>query len=209
VVILKKVDLLKFGFIEREKVKGKYLKNRCGRDFLYYVLNYYFPSKYNPTNKNPEQIEKEGIFGLKLPTALIWTTLTFLKVPKLFKKHGLKLIINELEIKSYIDFIHSMFMPAKVNFRKANRVICSCIHQGKAVGIDLSLGLFGLKDHIMFVYGYDDDNFYVFDSHKVKKLRYTKTTKDSRFIMKLPKSEIKRRWRRFSRVWVVEQLRDR
>jgi len=38
-------NLDKFGFVEREKKNGKLVKNRCGRDFLYYTLHYYFPQR--------------------------------------------------------------------------------------------------------------------------------------------------------------------
>ena len=49
------------------------------------------------------------------------------------------------------------------------------------------------------------ENFYVFDTQKVKKLEYEKITSkdDERFIMKLSKDIIRKRWTRFGRVWTI------
>jgi uncharacterized protein YvpB len=64
------------------------------------------------------------------------------------------------------------------------------------------MGVFGLLDHVMFVYGYDKENLYVFDTLKAKIAYYNY---DSRYkhIYRLPKSIIKSRWSIFARVWEV------
>jgi hypothetical protein len=51
------IDIDQFGFVEREKSDSKSITNRCGRDFVYYGLHYYFPTKFNPQNLNPVAIE--------------------------------------------------------------------------------------------------------------------------------------------------------
>ena len=40
------IDLPTFPFYTRERNLGKAVKNRCGRDFLYHALAYYFPEQF-------------------------------------------------------------------------------------------------------------------------------------------------------------------
>src|SRR4051812_39185019 len=84
-----------FGLVEREEVAGKKLTNQCGRDFFYFVLNYYFPERHNPKEGNPRQITEAGTFGSSwLPVGFIWTGLTFRKIPAYLKNLGLVFTIN-------------------------------------------------------------------------------------------------------------------
>ncbi len=203
-----KLDLNKFGFVNREKdSKNRIVKNRCGRDFLYYSLNFIEPEKFNPENLNPLTIENRNIFGLKLPSSFIWTGLTFKNIPKLLSDKGYFLTINSIKIKSYFDIIYSLFFRAPEDFFESMKVLKDCIDNGKIVGIDISISLGGLVDHVMFVYGYDKDNLYVFDTHKAYSINYTKITpeNDNRFIMKLPFSTIEKSWTRFSRIWIIDK----
>ena len=81
-----------------------------------------------------------------------------------------------------------------------------CIDQNIACGIDISLGLGGLLDHIVFVYGYDDTHLYVADTHETQALGY-EAMPTAPFLFKLAKTEIEKRWTRFGRVWVVKEYR--
>lgn len=203
---LSHVDLDTFGFVEREQQNGKRLANQCGRDFLYYVLNYYFPQLHNKFHLNPKEISKSGLFGFSwLPIWLIPTGLTFKKVPRYLKSFSLQLIINDRKINTYFDFLLSILPIRQMSFEAGIRKIEQSINDGCAVGVDIALALFGMVDHVMFVYGYDDENFYIFDTHQTRILEYEKLTPeaDKRFIMKLPKSIIKKRWTIFSRIWIV------
>ena len=94
--------------------------------------------------------------------------------------------------------------PNKKSVEEAIEDIECAIKAGIVSGIDISIS--GLLDHIMFVYGYDDEYFYVLDTHQVPGLEYEKTTQDSRYIMKISKETIKRRWNKFGRVWIVKKL---
>lgn len=203
------LDLESFGFVQREKRGDAAVAFRCGRDFLYYVLHYYQPNKYNPQNLNPKQIEDVGVFGARLPWWFMWSSLQFTRVPKLMRDAGLELCINNRHIKSFASFFWSIAAPRRVSVEDALRVVEDSIDKKEVVGIDISLGLFGLVDHILFVYAYDAENLYVFDTHDLgKKLEYEKLTpeSDNRFIMKLPKSIIRKRWTRFGRVWTVKKV---
>jgi len=41
------LSLEKIGFVQREKKKdGSTVIYRCGRDFFYYALHFYFPEKF-------------------------------------------------------------------------------------------------------------------------------------------------------------------
>lgn len=199
------INLNTFGFVEREKINGISVKYKCGRDFIYYALNYYIPSEFNQTTNNPEQIDKKNIFGFPVSTMFAWTMLQFVKMPRLLKNHSLTLSINKIDIENYFDFIRAMIF-SRIKHDDAIKMIEHNINCGNAVGIDIALRFQGLEDHIMFVYGYDDDNFYVFDTNKIPKLEYEKITDDEKFIMKLPRKIVKERWKKFSRVWVVQKL---
>jgi hypothetical protein len=202
------IDLDKFGFVEREKVNNKTVKNRCGRDFLYYSLNYYYPNKFNSNKCNPVQIEKQKIFGLPLPSWLVWTCLPFYKIPKLFRDNNLVLYINDIKIDSFIKFVRVIMFPPKLSFTDCLNKIINSVNDGVVNGVDISLGFGGLYDHVLFVYGYDESNLYVFDTHVVDIIDYKKTTPDfdKRYIMILPINEIKKRWTRFGRFWEVKSI---
>lgn len=203
------LNLQTFSFTTREKVAGKTLPNQCGRDFFYYVLTYYLPDKYNAEAISPERIRESGLFGARLLSPwLIWTGLTFRKVPKLFSSLGLSFHINGRAVRSYADFILCLLPFNPWSYEKGIAEIEKSVDGGVAVGVDISIALWGLVDHIMFVYAYDEDNLYVFDTHQATGLEYEKTTPDSdqRYIMILPKSVVKKRWTIFNRVWSVGKM---
>jgi len=206
---LKNLDLDKFGFVQREVVNGKTLTNQCGRDFFYYVLNYYYPELHNNQKGNPKEISKSGLFGWSwLPVGLIWTGLTFKRIPKYLRKLNLEFSINNRKIKSYFDFFLGTLPLRPMKFEEGINLIEKSIINGNAVGVDISMALVGLADHVMFVYGYDEENLFVFDTHQASGLEYEKLTSegDNRFIMRLPKSIVKKRWTIFNRIWVVKKL---
>lgn len=200
-------DIESVGFVEREKCGGKTVANRCGRDFFYYALNYYRPDLHNAARGNPMDIEKRGLFGLPIPSWLVWTFLSFCKVPRYFASLELELLINNRRVKTFPQFVKAALSKA-YPADDAMRMIERAVDSGIVSGIDISIALGGLIDHVMFVYGYDDNNLYVFDTHRVRGLEYEKLTQDGdlRYIMRLPKSVIRRRWSRFNRVWVVRSL---
>lgn len=195
------------GFVEREKHGGKTVANKCGRDFFYYALNYYRPDLHNASHGNPTDIEKDGMFGLRVPGWLVWTFLSFCKVPRYFASLGLELSINSRKVNTFPQLVRAALSKA-YSANEVLRIIERAVNGGVVSGIDVSIALGGLIDHVMFVYGYDADNLYVFDTHCVRGLEYEKLTPegDMRYIMRLPKSVIRARWSRFNRVWVVRSL---
>lgn len=215
------------GFIVREKnIFGNVVKCRCGRDFIYYSLNYFFKDKFSPSNLSALKLEKSYSFGLILPWWLTWTQLQFIFLPRFLRSQGLNLQINGNKINNFLDFFlaitvpnsfRSVFFASAFAKDKSKCVISAddaivkvqkAVDAGLATGIDISMGLGGLMDHVMFVYGYDEENFYIFDSHIVRNLNYEKVQgfKDDNFYMKLPKSEVKNRWTKFGRVWVLKMV---
>lgn len=199
------IKLDTFGFVKRETCNGITVKYKCGRDFLYYVLTYYFPSKFNKNFNNPEQIDKSGFFGLHISVSFAWTMLQFIRMPKFLMKNGLALNINKRKVTSYFNFIKAMIF-SRISYDKAVELIEKNVNNGNAVGLDLALRFQGLEDHIMFVYGYDENNFYVFDTNKIPKLQYEKITDDERFIMRVSKGTVRKRWKLFSRVWELNKV---
>mgnify|MGYP001563593309 CR=1 FL=1 len=199
------INLNTFDFFEREYINGKKVLNKCGRDFLYYSLHYYFPDKFNKNINNPLLIDKNKIFGFPVKAGFAWLMIQFFKVPALFKELGLSLSINGKQVKTFGNFVTSIISPNKKSAEEAMREVEKVIDIGSVAGIDISVSLWGLIDHVIFVYGYDENNLYVFDTHKVSGLEYEKVTEDNKYIMKISKDIIKKRWTRFGRIWVVKK----
>lgn len=199
------INIENIGFVQREKVNGVSVKNKCGRDFLYYSLNYYLPNIFNPIKCSIVEIEKLKLFGLSLPAFLAWTQLQFYKLPRFLKTNNLTLKINNRTINNFFDFVSSILF-SRISYSTAIARIEDNIKNGRVSGVDVSLGFLGLLDHVMFVYGYDEESLYVFDTHKVSHLNYEKITNDNRYFMKLSKREVVERWSIFSRVWEVDRL---
>ncbi len=202
------IDIEKFGFTEREKNSKGILANRCGRDFLYYALHYYFPEEFNPTMCGPVEIDRRRLFGVPMPSWLVWTCLPFYKIPKLLSEKGLVLKINGLQINSFLAFVKSMLLPKFLTADEIFGVVETSINSKSVCGVDITIGLGGLIDHVLFVLGYDVENLYVIDTHVVEEIQYEKLTaeNDPRFFMKLPKGVVSRMWSRFGRVWVIERI---
>ena len=203
------IDLTAIGFVEREHDRnGNVVKNRCGRDFLYYALNYLQPEVYSPSLLNPVRIEQQGIFGVSLPAHLVWTGLTFKHVPSLLKKKGLHLSINSRPIRTYVDFMCALIFSRPQSLEDALETIQKNIDAGNIIGIDIAVRLGGLVDHVMFVYGYDAENLYVCDTRQTPHVPFIKITPpdDRRYLMKLPYREIAPRWNRLSRIWKISRI---
>lgn len=199
------IDLQTFGFVTRESEKGIPVPNRCGRDFLYYCLHYYLRETYSPTTLDPKRIEEERVFGWCIPSWLIWTGLSFVKVPALLKKHGLELRINRVAITSWFGFLLATIGRHRLSFEEAVTEVKLAIDQQRVSGIDISIRMKGLIDHVMFVYAYDEDGLCVFDTHFVREAGYQKLTRDNRCIMFLPYREISKRWTGLGRVWTISR----
>lgn len=197
-------SLQEFSFFEREKVRGKTVSNKCGRDFLYYALNFYFPEEFNATSNNPVKIDDLKLFGNPVHPSFAWTQIQFANVASFLNQKSLKLLINGYEIEGYFSFIYATLLVRK-ECAVAIKEIEHSIDCNEVAGVDISLGMSGLLDHVLFVYGYDADNLYVFDTHRVSRLEYV-PIEGSTFYYRLPKSVIRHRWTRFGRVWSVKKL---
>jgi hypothetical protein len=200
--LLKSLD--EISFVERERVNGKYVKNRCGRDFLYYSLNYLFPNEFNSKTNNPLQIERKRLFGWKIPAILSLTQLQFIYLPEFLRSKNLELLINKREINTYYDFFDSILF-SRIKIDEAIDIIESRIKENKIVGLDIPLKFKGLLDHVLFVYAFDEKYFYVCDTRQVPGLKYEKIGINNYF-MKISKEEVKNKWNTFARVWEVDKI---
>ena len=180
------------------------MKNKCGRDFLYFALNFYLPERFNAQSNNPVMIDQKNYFGKPTPWYLAWTGVQFAHVGTFLKELGFTLHINDQRIDSYLDLTKAIILSRKT-YPAALSEIEAAINHNTVVGVDLSLGLFGVFDHVIFVYGYDEENLYVFDTHKVAKLEYELMAGELH-VYKLPKSVVQKRWTRFGRVWSVTEV---
>lgn len=141
---------------------------------------------------------------MRLPSWLMWTQLQFLYLPQYLRAHQLQLRINNRTIRSFPNLTGALLF-SRLSYAEAVKKIEKSVDEGKPVGIDVALKYLGLLDHVMFVYGYDADAFYVFDTHKVPMLEYTKLTDDHNYFMRLPREVAHGRWTIFSRVWELRK----
>jgi hypothetical protein len=199
-----KKDLSEISFVEREKIRGRYVGNRCGRDFLYYAFHYLKPDIYNKSNVDHTKLGKQ--LGLTLPAYMAWTNFQFIRLENVLKEGGFKLKINNVEVGSFFTFLLTILLNISKPFEKVKNKIEENIDNNVVTGIDVSISLSGLLDHVMFVYGYDNDYYYIFDTHQSPKLNYEQVTEEYPFLMKIKKDEVKKRWKMFSRIWEVEKI---
>ncbi len=199
------LDINTFNFVEREKYDGKFVKYKCGRDFLYYAFHFFLPDVFNQYLNNPEEIERKRLFGRPVPVLCAWTQIQFYSVPAILKKHNLNLRINKKEINTFFDFVTAILF-SKIKYNEAVYLMEKSIASRTVVGMDIALRFSGLEDHVMFVYGYDSEYWYIFDTHAVDGLGYEKMMEGEKYYMRISRDEVQRRWKRFSRVWEVSKL---
>jgi hypothetical protein len=184
------------------------LSNKCGRDFVYFALNFYYPEAFNKSRICPVEMDRLKLLGQPVPKWLAWTQIQFYTMPEYLKTKGLRLSINNKLIKSFYDFVTgNIFSGFKISYEDAIGSIQSCVDLNIACAIDIPVrkGLLALQDHVMFVYGYDEENLYVFDTLTVKGLGYVKV-EGEQGLYTLPKSLIRKNWSHLGRFWKVEKV---
>ncbi|MBY0110791.1 hypothetical protein K2Y00_02200 [Patescibacteria group bacterium] len=193
------------GFVERESRNGKQLHFKCQRDFLYYCLNFYYPETFNPSAINPQEIDCQKLFGTPVPKYLAWTQTQFFHAPAFLKKHGLALYINDKKVSSYFDLMYQLLF-SRLSYEKAMGMLEMQIQNNVATAIDIPISKtqFVLFDHVMFVYGYDEEYLYVLDTLTVPGLAYERVRDDVHYF-RLLRALVKKNWCEFGRVWRVEK----
>lgn len=196
-----------FGFVERERRNGKQLHFKCQRDFLYFSLNFYYPDTFNASACNPEEIDRTRLFGTPVPKYLAWTQIQYIKMPAFLRKHGLVLYINNWKITSYFDLM-SAIVFSRMPLGEAIHSLENAIKNNVACAIDIPIAKkqFVLFDHVMFVYGYDENYVYIFDTLTVPGLAYERVRDDIHYF-RLPRTVIQKNWCLFGRVWRVEKIK--
>jgi hypothetical protein len=194
-------------FVERESFLGRKVSFKCGRDFLYYALNFYFPEKFNAQEINPLRIDQEKLFGIPVPKRLAWTQVQFLRMPEFLKKNGFTLFINNRHISSYVGFVCGNLF-SRISYVNAMKQIENCVQNDVACAIDIPVSkkFLTLLDHVMFVYGYDDEYLYVLDTLTVPYVAYERLRDDIHYY-RLSRKVIEANWSLFGRVWRVEKVR--
>lgn len=194
-----------FGFVERERRNGKQLHFKCERDFLYFALNFYSPETFNATACNPEAIDRERLFGTPVPKYLAWTQIQYFDMPAFLRRQGLVLYINNWRIDSYFDLMSALVF-SRLPLSEAMHALEESIKNNVACAIDIPIDRkkFVLLDHVMFVYGYDEQYVYVLDTLTVPGLAYERVRNDLHYF-RLPRTVIETNWCLFGRVWRVEK----
>ncbi|MFH1392440.1 MAG: PIN domain-containing protein [bacterium] len=197
----KPLDIRSFGFVQREKKNNKIVKNRCLRDFLYYVLHYYFPEVFNPDFINPQTIEDIRLFGFKIPEYLPAGGAQYSGIPKLLRAYKLKLELNGKKIQNKKDFL-KYFIFKSISYDNLIKLIKHYLKNDIACGIDIPVKL--LLDHIIFICGIDSENLYLIDTHIAKKVNYKKISKDkNKFVMAYKSSDLEKDWGFRGLLWAV------
>lgn len=188
-------------FVARESARGVVVGNKCGRDFLYYALHFLRPTESAVMVQSPCTLETRAMFGPPVPSWLAWTMIQFWRAPRYLRSIDLRWTINGVQIKSYWSLVRAI-VTARLSYDDAMALVESRIQANQVVGIDISLGWGGLLDHVVFVYGYDAESLYVFDTHRVAALEYEPLIES--YYFRLPKTIVKQRWTRFGRVWTLD-----
>jgi len=205
-----RVNLDTFPFFARERDKnGKVVRNKCGRDFLAFA----YAHQYSGNSLALDIHRFERAIGRPTPPELVWTGISFSKLIDYLTQAGLEILINGVLCSTQTDFQKALWWPKKISHTTAMSLAYEALKKNQSVGIDISMGLAGLANHVMFVWAIRDNDFVVFDTHKVPRLEYGHFDADidgfppnpQRFIMRLPLKTIENRWRRFSRVWVIRR----
>jgi hypothetical protein len=164
-------------------------------------LAYYFPLKFGLGKLTAYDMEHKGHFGISVPASLAGLMVQFCRVPKYFKKLGLQIVINDYKVNSFFDFCWAIIF-SRMAYEQAIINIEKMVDCNEATGVDIGVMYWGLANHVLFVYGYDDENLYVFETIRAP-IQYENIDTKYPNLMKLPKTEIKKRWTRFGRVWNV------
>ena len=196
------IDINKFSFYEREKdSSGKYIKNKCWRDYFYYALHYLKPGEFNINHCPP--IELEGKLGFRFSPVLAWTTLQFVRHQKFLKENNLALSVNGYRVNSWLNFFWYVISNLYVSKSKREKLLQYAIESvgsNEAVGLDIGMNYLNTLDHVMFVQGFDDNFFYIFDTRTIPGIKYERIH-DTYPIYKIAINEVRKR---ILRVWLVE-----
>ena len=196
-----------FSFVSRERRNGETTAFKCGRDFLYFALHFYEPEVFSAEKISPVEIDKQRLFGTPMPKWLAWTQLQFSNLPTFLKRQGYTLYINDKKISSYRVFVWATLFSG-LKTRKVDPVknieLLIDINVPCAIDLPIKKGLLVLVDHVLFVYGYDDEYLYVIDTLTVPGIGYEKVAGQAG-LYRLPKTVIEEKWSIFGRVWRLEK----
>lgn len=196
------INLQNFGFVQREKKNNRIVKNRCLRDFLYYVLHYYFPEVFNPDFITPQVIEDIRLFGFKIPEYLPAGGAQYSGIAKLLRAYKLKLELNGKKIQNKKDFLKYFIFKRGISYDNLIKLIKEYLKNNIACGIDVPIKL--LYDHIIFVYKIDKANIYLIDTHKSSYVNYKKISKNkNKFLMAYKLEDLKKDWDFRGLLWAV------
>ncbi len=205
-----RINLDTFPFFTREiGPNGKTIANKCGRDFLAHACAHLRPQEFVALGLK----QFERAIGWPTPPSLVWTGLPFIGLIDFLNRNNLELSINDALCRSRIDLWKALWWPKKISHLKALSIAHAALSKKCAVGIDISMGLNGLANHVMYVWAIRDNDMIVFDTHKVRGLEYEHLLVDAdglplypeKFVMRLPLSVIENRWKRWNRVWVMRK----
>lgn len=121
-------------------------------------------------------------------------------MPGFLRSKSLFLKISNRQIDSFADFFNAIIF-SRIAYEEAISKIEKGVREGKVIGIDIAMAFNELLDHMFFVYGYDDDFYYICDTRKVRLIQYEKVVEnDDVYYMKISKIEMRKRWKKFSRI---------
>jgi hypothetical protein len=192
-----------FNFYEREKNShGTYITNKCWRDYFYYALHYLYPEKFN--NKICPPIELETKLGFRFSPVLAWTMLQFVRHQNFLKDNNVILSVSGKKLNSWVGFLWNVISTLYISSSRKNELIkyaMLSVVENKAVGLDIGMNYFNTLDHVMFVQGFDNEYFYVFDTRTIPGIKYEKIDNNK----PIYRIDIKEVEKKILRVWVVSK----
>lgn len=204
---------------------GQPLKGWCAFYFAWLALHHLMPRKWNLRVRAPGLAAERELIGLNTSPLESWflrllgmRRLRVGNLPKYLVDKGYTLSINGRACETYYQLRAALRTPNERGGHywtaddAIDRVI-DALRKGQVTGIDINLGPFGYRDHVLFVYAVTRESLVVVESLVVPGLGYTRIPlnhpHENALVMELPMDELRRRWQhRHGRIWTIAGRRQ-
>ena len=199
-----------FTLVDREESTDGYIvPNKCGRDFLFYALQFFRPKEFGCSCMYEHPYDLEPRLGMMVSSRFAWTCLQFYSTPKFLKQRNLYWYINKKPIESCIDVLRMSILGICTNpLFTFDSEIKTSLNNNEVVGIHFCYEYLR-RSHVMFVAGIDDDYLYVCDTHAVVNLPFSiqqiPTTKNKGVLARIAIDDLITHWTPRTQIWCIVQ----
>jgi len=150
--------------------------------------------------------ELEGFLGAKLPSWLVWSGLSLWNVPRVFQSFGKTVHLDRRPCKTGFALLRHIYGTTLLSSSAALWLVKDCIARKKPCAVQLSMGLKGIKNHMVFVLGYTSDGLLVLDTHEVPEFGYERVSgaNPDQYIFYISDDVFRAQWALWSKVYHLE-----